>query len=333
MATPGTRSTPAPWCAAQPSAWRPRVTTESRSSGPTPDAEWVGATVEEPVDRSFASVAERVRAHMDKLPGAERRVARALLAHYPTAGLDTAARLAEQAGTSTPTVVRFVARLGFDSYRDLQQTLRVEVDARTASPLTLPLSADVGTPAGLRARSVQSHVRSLQDTVAALPDAELAAAIGLLADPRRRIACLGGRFTHVMAEYLDLHLRLMRPGTRLLDLRTELMAAYLADAGRRDVCVIFDVRRYQREAVEFAHAVKARGAAVVLCTDPWLSPASEVADVVLPARVEGPSPFDSLVPMTALVETLVAGVLAALGRDAQRRMSLAEKFASDVTLR
>ncbi len=284
-------------------------------------------------DRPYASVAEQVRAQLERLPGAERRVARALLAHYPTAGLDTAARLAEHAGTSTPTVVRFVARLGFDSYRVFQQVLREEVDARTASPLTLPLASEVGTPAGLRARSVHSHVRSLQETLAALPDAELSAAVALLADPRRRIASLGGRFTHVMADYLDLHLRLMRSGSRLLDLRTELTATYLADVGRRDVCVIFDVRRYQREAVEFARAVKGRGAEVILCTDPWLSPASEVADVVLPARVEGPSPFDSLVPMTALVETLVAGVLAALGRDAQRRMSLTERFAADVTLR
>ena len=63
----------------------------------------------------------------------------------------------------------------------------------------------------------------------------------------------------------------------------------------------------------------------MLFTDPWLSPVAEFADVVLPARVEAPSPFDSIAAPLALVDTLVAAVHARLGPAADERMRAAEE--------
>ena len=57
---------------------------------------------------------------MDELTPAERKVARTLLARYPAAGLESTAALAAAAGTSKPTVLRLLARLGFGSYPDFQ---------------------------------------------------------------------------------------------------------------------------------------------------------------------------------------------------------------------
>lgn len=83
------------------------------------------------------TVAERVRRVQGSLSPAELKIARALMAHYPAAGLESTSGLAGRAGASPPTVVRFVARLGFEGYRQFQQSLRDEVQARRASPLTL----------------------------------------------------------------------------------------------------------------------------------------------------------------------------------------------------
>lgn len=66
---------------------------------------------------SGATVAERMRGAEASLSPAERKIVRVLSAHYPTAGLESASGLATLAGVSAPTVVRFVARLGFDGYR------------------------------------------------------------------------------------------------------------------------------------------------------------------------------------------------------------------------
>jgi Transcriptional regulators len=271
------------------------------------------------------TVADVVRAAMPDLSSSELKVARALLAAYPSAGLDTAAGLASQAGVSAPTVVRFVARLGFKGYREFQRILREELQReRTASPLTLPARA---TAKDLREVSGRIFTDELVRTFTDLPEAELSRAVGLLADRKKRIWSFGGRFSEILATYLDLHLRQMRPDTRVLTEPPDRRAGFMLDVGRRDVCVVFDFRRYQPDVIELALHARSQGAQILLMTDPWLSPIAASADVVLPVRVESPSPFDSLVPATAAVETLVAGVLAELGGRAQDRMTLADSLA------
>ena len=72
---------------------------------------------------------------MASLSPAERKLARVLLATYPTAGLESVAKFAERAAVSPPTVTRFVAKLGFRGYPEFQRVLRDEVQARLSSPL------------------------------------------------------------------------------------------------------------------------------------------------------------------------------------------------------
>src|SRR6202171_241195 len=81
-------------------------------------------------------VMELVRQRLDSLSPAERKLARVLLASYPIAGLESVARFAERARVSPPTVTRFITKLGFSGYPEVQETLRNEVQARLSSPLT-----------------------------------------------------------------------------------------------------------------------------------------------------------------------------------------------------
>lgn len=284
------------------------------------------------LDGVYASVAERIRTHLPTASAAERRIGRALLASYPAAGLDTAGRLAAAAGVSTASVVRYVTVLGFAGYREFQDALRDELDDRTFSPLTVvPHDQEVGSTAELRATAAGLFERGIRETLAALPDHEVDNAARLLTDPRRRITVVGGRFSHLLAEYLELHLRLLRPGTRVLDMRASDVAPFLVDVGRRDVCVVFDYRRYQRDVIELAQAASERGASVVLFTDPWMSGAAGAAEVVLVARVEGASPFDSFVAAAAVVETVLAAVLRQLPPDAKSRMATIDRLVRDAT--
>ncbi|MGW3472113.1 hypothetical protein ACWDKQ_27435 [Saccharopolyspora sp. NPDC000995] len=67
--------------------------------------------------------------------------------------------------------------------------------------------------------------------------------------------------------------------------------------------------RAGRAAVLAAGHVCQEGAALVLFTDPWLSPLVSSADIVLPASVQASSPFDSVVPALALVAAVVAALV------------------------
>ncbi|MEU3464486.1 MurR/RpiR family transcriptional regulator [Streptomyces sp. NPDC006733] len=166
--------------------------------------------------------------------------------------------------------------------------------------------------------------RSLAET----PPHDLEHAIRLLADRKRRITLAGGRFTQLLAQYLGLHLMQLRDDVRLLPDRDVERTAVLTALSRRDILVIFDYRRYEDDKVTIAELLREQGGKVVLFTDAWLSPVATHADVVLPSQVAAASsPYDSLVRTLAVLETVVAGIVRALGEEGHTRMQRGEETA------
>ncbi|GAA4723550.1 MurR/RpiR family transcriptional regulator [Phytohabitans rumicis] len=276
------------------------------------------------------TVQRRVQDRMDELSAGERKVARTLLATYPAAGLESAADLAKRSKVSTPTVLRFVTRLGYQGYPDFQRVLIREVHERMGSPLAQYDEQEARRGGQQFLPYVSStFVTTVKETFDNVPRHDFLRAVELLADSRRQIRLLGGRFSHVLAEYLAAHLHIMRNDVVCLTGGDMARAGALLDASRRDVFVIFDFRRYQRTTIELATAAATAGASVVLLTDQFLSPIADIAEAVLPARVDAPSPFDSLVPAMALVESLVAGVSEKRGEETRKRVRRLEELRMD----
>lgn len=269
-----------------------------------------------------ATVAQRLHEGMAALSPQERRAARALLADYPGAGLGTSAELARAAGVSAPTVVRFARAIGFGGFADLQGALLAELTDRRASPLTrYAATAADGRPGHWLDRGLELSCQAIRQSLGDIPHAEVDAAVALLADTRKRVACVGGRYSNIVAQYLAMHLQQLRPGISSRPDPQGFGMASTIDVTRNDVYVIYDVRRYQRSTVELARRLHRRGARIILITDPWLSPAASVAEIVLPTSVESPSPFDSMAPAFVLSELLIGAVLTALGGRAKARMT------------
>ncbi|MEU2828832.1 MurR/RpiR family transcriptional regulator [Streptomyces lavendulae] len=279
------------------------------------------------------TLADEIRLKLGDASPAERKVARVLLAGYPSAGFETMAVLAERAAVSTPTVLRFINRIGYRGFPDFQAALRTELDERNASPLSLYEATDYGRShegvedLSLLQRGSTLFSAAVAQTLAELPPHDLEHAIALLSDGKRRITLAGGRFTNLFAQYLGLHLMQVRDDVRFLPDRDVERTAQLAAVNRRDVFVLFDYRRYEPDKVSMAELVQEQGGKIILFTDVWLSPAAAHAQVVLPSQVAAPSPYDSLVPTLAIIETVVAGVLTALGEGAHQRMKHGEETA------
>ena len=270
--------------------------------------------------KAVLSVPEMIRQRLAELSPAERRVARTLLAGPPTIGLESSARLAQQAGVSGPTVSRFIADLGFASYADFQRALHEEITARMMPPVEVYRRHQAGDrPDDVLGAAARSLGDAVTASVGGLDPEEFRAAVSLLADGGRQVLVTGGWFSHLLAGYLASVLRELRPGVRLVGLSASDRAGAVADIARRDTVAAFDFRRYERDTLEIARAARAAGARILLFTDPWLSPVADVADAVLTAQVGGPSPFESLTPALAVVETLITSVVDALGEPGRAR--------------
>ena len=254
---------------------------------------------------SKPTLADRVTASMASLSEAERRAARALLARYPTTGMETVALFAERAKVSAPTILRFVAKLGFAGYADFRRALREEMEAQAEYPLTRPHADGTSTAFSAFTRSL---VTTVENSLAMVSQSDMEKLTDLLIDERREIFLLGGDFTDPAARHLEFHLRKMRSRVRLFSQSLPRRADELADIRKRDVVILFDIRRYQLDTIRTAEIAKERGAVVALFTDRWMSDVAQVADIVIRAQVDLPSPWDSLIGLIALVETLALSI-------------------------
>jgi len=259
---------------------------------------------------------------MDELTPAERKVARTLLARYPAAGLESTAALAAAAGTSKPTVLRLLARLGFGSYPDFQERLRAEVTrSMSGSPLSRA-QARRAAPSddSVFLRAVQQRARlvaRLQDTV---PPGEIERAVSLLAGRPKHVVISGGYFSRLIARMLAMQLDQLIPNVDYADEPLGADVGKYLRAGRDSVAIVFDLRRHELAAKEVVSMAKTRGASVILITDESLSPSAEEADIVLPTPADG-VPFDSFAALLVLTESLADAVFHGAGEAAIERLA------------
>lgn len=267
----------------------------------------------------------RLRRALPGLTRAERQLATHMLGHWPVAVLGPVAAVARGAGVSAPTVVRLVQKLGYSGYPEFQERLHEEVGDRLASPLAKHEKwAGGGQGAPVLDRFAGAVFDNLTATLNQIDRAGFEAVAALLADPARKVALLGGRLTHPVAAYLATALTGMRPGVTLMSTLPNTWPPVLVDMGPGDVLLAFDIRRYEGsvgQVVELAHE---RGAAVVLVTDRWVSPAAAHADHILPCHIEAPSAWDSIVAPVMLAEALLAAVQARAWPEAADRLKRLE---------
>jgi DNA-binding MurR/RpiR family transcriptional regulator len=259
---------------------------------------------------------------MDELTPAERKVARTLLARYPAAGLESTAALAAAAGTSKPTVLRLLARLGFGGYPDFQDRLRAEVTrSMSASPLSRARAGRAAPPADgafLRAVDLRARlVTRLRDTV---PPAEIERAVAALAGRPRHVVISGGYFSRLIARMLAMQLDQLIPNVDYADEPLGADTGKYLRAGRDSVVIVFDLRRHELVAGEVVAMAKSGGATVILVTDESLSPSAGQADIVLPVALGG-TPFDSFAALLVLTEGLAEAVFHRLGGAAVERIA------------
>ncbi|MFD2740311.1 MurR/RpiR family transcriptional regulator [Sulfitobacter aestuarii] len=272
------------------------------------------------------TIAERIQNHLDKkLTRAERQLAHAILENYPASGLGPLSALARSAEVSGPTVLRMVQKLGLSGYPEFQAALREELSAKAQNPIAKYDTRAEGLPSDhVLNRFTEAVTDNIRHSLAQIEPEAFDAACALIADPSRGVHIVGGRISHTIAEYLYLHMQVIRPGVSHIQSTSNTWPHHLLDALAGDVFVIFDMRRYENNTLKLAEMAHDRGAKIILFTDQWRSPVHALADICLSSRIVVPSAWDSLVTPMLLVETMISAVQDILWQDTRHRMEVLE---------
>lgn len=255
------------------------------------------------------TISDRIQDKLDDMTRAERQLALSILENYPASGLGPLAALAKGANVSVPTVARMVQKLGYKGYPEFQANLRDELGAIAKGPIAKHETwAEAAPSEHILNRFTEAVIENIRSTLAHIEPNAFDEACDLVADQSRHLYIVGGRITHTLAEYLFLHMQVIRPNLTHVQSTSSTWPHYLLNAQEGDVFVVFDVRRYENNTLKLAEMARARGAKIVLFTDQWRSPVHRLADISLSSRIIVPSAWDSATTTMLLVESMISAV-------------------------
>ena len=252
-------------------------------------------------------IRERIQSMAETLTVSERKLAAALLADYPYAGLGAIQDLAAHAEVSAPSISRFVTKIGLSGYQEFQRELISELKEEQRSPAEIHTEGRA-VEGGFLGDFISRATAQMAVSSAAITEAQFARICALLMEPKREIHILGGRISDSIAFHLSFHLRQMRRGVYHLPANVETWPEYILRMNQDDVLFIVDFRRYQPSLQRLAEIAQSRKARIVLMTDKWLSPIARNATEVLAVPIESGRLWDTYSPGRAVIEAIATRI-------------------------
>lgn len=233
------------------------------------------------------------------MPGLERAAADRVSEHPNKVLLYYATRLADRAGASKAAVSRFVRRLNYSDFRQMQREIRhAQV---TGDPIFLSAVPD-GRQDSLSKR-LEQDMASLRDTIEQI-DATMIEEVSRRILSAKPVVCLGYRNNYAFANYLRRKLFLMRPDVSLIPEGRQMLMEDFGDLGPNDLLIAIGLRRRSTQLGPAMEFFRDQGVPIAYITDRRAVSARESATSVFACQVRGTSLFDSYVGVVRLLNFL-----------------------------
>ena len=217
--------------------------------------------------------------------------------------------LASLAGVNPNTVFRLARAMGYEGFDAcrlaFQEALRggKQSYARRASYLQ---HTEREALFGVLASAARSNIDAVFGADMA---AKIEAAVTALLSARQ-VYCVGVRSCYSVAHYFTYTGRMAFENFAALPAEPGAIADAMTTTGPEDVVVPVSYALYSVETVRAHEIARARGARIISITDSAASPLADGAELVLTPRMDGPHALPSHLAYFALVEALVAGMVA-----------------------
>ena len=268
------------------------------------------------------------------LPPALQAAARHIIDHPREVGVESMRTLAVKTSVHPNAFVRLARLLGFAGYDEMRERFRDFLVAeglggfRDRARWLQEMAAKGGSAAilGEMAAAVADNVergfqkqdvRALERACDRILKARTVYVLGLGAAYN-----LAHQFWYVARMAFGQVVPIPRHGSQPID--------DLAQVGKKDLLIALTFQPYRSETLGAVRVAKRRGAKVIGITDSATSPLAREADQALICPTHTPQFFQSQAAVTALLETLIALLVARAGEEAQARIEAfhAERLAA-----
>ncbi len=257
----------------------------------------------------------------------EKKIAQVLIDDYPSNGLRSIPQFSKAAGTSHPTVLRFIQKIGFNGYPEFQEALRTEVRTKFK---TLPERYQDFTIDSLKNTEYEQYSKNFTAILdRSLTDnnrLNIKKIAKLLAGNTKRVFIISGIMSKHIGVMCTSYINFIRPNVTHIYLQDNQAIATM-DVNKGDVIIAIDMPRYEKGITQFSLAAKERGASIILMTDDSLS--SDVvkcANHILTNRILSPAPFDTYMGCVVQIELVAVELIVQQKEKFATRMNRMEKI-------
>lgn len=265
---------------------------------------------------------ERLRSHYAQLSPQEQRIAGFIVDHYDDLIGYNSAELARLSGVSKATVSRLFKRLGYETYREMRNELRML--RQNGMPLTDSREAVQGNT--LLARHYKQEMANLTQWVNAIDGQQFSEVVQALVNSKR-IFIFGMRNSYPVALHLRQQLLQARSQVLLLPQPGQTLAEELVDITPEDMVIVMAFRRRTRITQTLLQQLQLRNVPTLALCEPQCQTVLALSRWQLCAPLDSVSAFDSYAAANSLVNLLSNALLheqLSLGR--QRIHQIAELY-------
>jgi len=259
----------------------------------------------------------------EALPESERKLGELLTVQPALLVTHSATELASIAGSSKAAVTRFIQKLGYTSFADARR------EARDAQRLGMPAFQFAPSHASGPDESFADHLRrdieNLALTFERLTSGVVEPVVGRLAQARR-VAVVGYRNSHSLAQYFSRQLVLLKEQVTLLPQPGQTLGEDLAGFTAEDMIVILAFRRRVPMIQQIARLARKAGIPVLILADSATPSGDLDATWRILCETRGSAQFDSYAAPMSVLNLLVSALAQQLQSQASKRLRLAEKL-------
>jgi len=260
------------------------------------------------VPQNFATLEARITADYPTLSRRLKQTAQFLLDNPQEVAFATVAQLAQQAGVTPSTLIRFSNSFGFSGFSEMQQLFRARLFDEL--PNYNERIRAVRTATGETPNSTQllwEFADANQEALHQLPNRinsqHLESALDIF-EKARAIHVMGARRSFVVASYMSYALHHIEKPAFLVNGLGGMYGEQVQSIDRDDALLIVSFAPYAQESRNVAEAAHQRGIPLVVITDSNLSPLVSLADVALLVHEAEVKSFRGLTASLCLTQTL-----------------------------
>lgn len=259
-------------------------------------------------------VLQELTAELASLTPEVRKAAAYVLENPNDVGVSSIREMAEAAGVKPNTLMRMARTVGFDGYEDFRQPFREEI--RNGRITTFPdrarwlqSLAKGGKLGGLYADIAASALANIENTFAGAEASKLKAAADTIVNARHTYV-LGVGINHSLAHSFAYMAAMAVDNIQAIPQAGNLAIDEIVKANADDVLLAMTFKPYRTEVLEAVELAIEQNLSIIGISDSPASPVITQSDYGFVVHTDTPQFFTSTVAAAALLETLMAFVIA-----------------------